>query len=56
MEKLGMDPKTLAMLSDVSTVTVQRWLRGTYEPRHANLPKIAHVLKVSTDYLCCLED
>ncbi|MBE6722718.1 MAG: helix-turn-helix transcriptional regulator [Ruminococcaceae bacterium] len=56
MEKQNMDCGTLSTLSDVSTVTVKRWLRGMYELRHVNLPKIANVLNVSTDYLCCRED
>ncbi|MBE6721638.1 MAG: helix-turn-helix transcriptional regulator [Ruminococcaceae bacterium] len=56
MEKQHIDIKTLSTRSDVSMVTVKRWLRGMYEPRHATLPKIANVLNVSTDYLCCRED
>ncbi|WP_418884302.1 helix-turn-helix domain-containing protein [Anaerotignum propionicum] len=56
MKKMDMSPRDLAMLSDVSTVTAQRWLRGTYEPRHANLTKIAHALNVSPNYLCCFVD
>jgi len=56
MEKMDMGPRDLAMLSDVSTVTVQRWLRGDYMPRFANLDKISYVLNVSTDYLHGRED
>ena len=51
MEKMNMDVSTLALLAGVSVVTVKRWLNGTYEPRHENLPKIARELNVSTDYL-----
>ncbi|WP_425489193.1 helix-turn-helix domain-containing protein [Caproicibacterium amylolyticum] len=56
MENQNIDNKTLSTRSNVSLITVQRWLRGMYEPRHATLPKIANVLNVSTDYLCCIED
>ncbi|WP_312059396.1 helix-turn-helix domain-containing protein [Anaerotignum sp.] len=56
MKKMDMSPRDLAMLSDVSTVTVQRWLRGDYMPRFANLDKISYVLNVSTDYLHGRED
>ncbi|MGM9915791.1 helix-turn-helix domain-containing protein [Anaerotignum sp.] len=55
MEKQNMDAKSLATLTDVSPTTVRRWLNGTYEPRHINLPKVARVLNVSADYLCGIE-
>lgn len=51
MENQGLDSIALAEMVGVSVVTVKRWLNGTYEPRHENLPKIARELNVSTDYL-----
>ena len=51
MEKMNMDVSTLALLAGVSVVTGKRWLNGTYEPRHENLPNSARELNVSTDYL-----
>ena len=51
MENQGLDSIALAKMVGVSVVTVKRWLNGTYEPRHENLPKIARELNVSTDYL-----
>lgn len=56
MKKLGIGPHDLALLAGVSSVTVKRWLCGTYEPRHVNLPKVARALNVSTDYLCGIDD
>ena len=56
MEKQNMDTETLSTLSDVSLITVKLWLRGAYEPRHVNLPKIARVLNVSADYLSRTEN
>ena len=52
MEKMNMDVSTLALLAGVSVVTVKRWLNGTYEPRHENLPKLICALQVPADYLC----
>ena len=51
MEKQDLTPETLALRTGVSLATVHRWLDGTYKPRFVNLPKVAHVLNVSTDYL-----
>ena len=55
MEKQNMDANALALLADVSPTTVQRWLNGTYKPRHVNLPKIARALQVPADFLCIEE-
>ena len=52
MEKMNMDVSTLALLAGVSVVTVKRWLNGTYQPRHVNLPKLICALQVPADYLC----
>ena len=46
-----MDISTLALLANISPVTVQRWLSGEYEPRNKNLRAIAHVLNTSSSYL-----
>ena len=51
MEKMNMDISTLALLANISPVTVQRWLNGEYEPRNKNLRAIAHVLNTSSSYL-----
>mgnify|MGYP000032961949 FL=1 len=52
MEKMNMDVSTLAEMVGVSVVTVKRWLNGTYQPRHVNLPKLICALQVPADYLC----
>lgn len=52
MGKMNMDISTLALLANISPVTVQRWLNGTYQPRHVNLPKLICALQVPADYLC----
>ena len=52
MEKMNMDVSTLALLAGVSVVTVKRWLNGTHQPRHVNLPKLICALQVPADYLC----
>ena len=52
MEKMNMDVSTLALLVGASVVTVKRWLNGTYQPRHVNLPKLICALQVPADYLC----
>lgn len=52
MEKMNMDVSTLAEMVGVSVVTVKRWLNGTYQPRHMNLPKLICALQVPADYLC----
>ena len=51
MEKMNMDADTLAILASVSPITVQRWLKGEYNPRYINLTKVTQVLNVSADYL-----
>lgn len=56
MENRGMDSLELSLQVGVSPVTVKRWIHGTFEPRHKNLPKIAGTLCVSTDYLCGITD
>lgn len=52
MYKQHIDVSTLALLANISPVTVQRWLNGTYQPRHVNLPKLICALQVPADYLC----
>ena len=52
MEKMNMDVSTLALLVGASVATVKRWLNGTYQPRHVNLPKLICALQVPADYLC----
>ena len=52
MEKMNMDVSTLAEMVGVSVVTVKRWLNGTYQPRHVNLPKLICARQVPADYLC----
>lgn len=56
MENKNMDADTLAILASVSPITVQRWLKGEYNPRYINLTKVTQVLNVSTDYLCGVID
>lgn len=56
MEKMNMDVSTLALLADISPITVQRWLKGEYNPRYINLTKVTQVLNVSADYLCGVID
>lgn len=51
MENKNMDADTLAILASVSPITVQRWLKGEYEPRNKNLRAVAHVLNTSSSYL-----
>ena len=51
MEKMNIDISTLALLANISPVTVQRWLSGEYEPRNKNLRAVAHVLNTSSSYL-----
>ncbi|WP_392391847.1 helix-turn-helix domain-containing protein [Paenibacillus antibioticophila] len=51
MEDRGLDAIALAMLANVSPVTVERWLNGNFEPRHKNLARIANALDVSDNYL-----
>lgn len=55
MENQNMTPVVLSALAGVSLITVMRWLKGTYEPRHTNLCKVARALNVSADYLCGIE-
>ena len=52
MQEQNMDAKTLAYLAGVATITVERWLNSTYEPRHKNLRAVTRVLGVSAEYLC----
>jgi transcriptional regulator with XRE-family HTH domain len=52
MKKMNMDISTLALLANISPITVQRWLSETYQPRHVNLPKLICALQVPADYLC----
>lgn len=52
MENQGLDSIALAEMVGVSVVTVKRWLNGTYQPRHVNLPKLICALQVPADYLC----
>lgn len=56
MENKNMDADTLAILASVSPITVQRWLKGEYNPRYINLTKVTQVLNVSADYLCGVID
>ena len=56
MENKNMDADTLAILASVSPITVQRWLKGEYNPRYINLTKVTQVLNVSADYLCGISD
>lgn len=56
MENKNMDADTLAILASVSPITVQRWLKGEYNPRYINLTKVTQVLNVSADYLCGIID
>lgn len=56
MEVRGTDIAKLSVQTEVSPVTVKRWMHGTFEPRHKNLPKIAGALRVSADYLCGIAD
>jgi transcriptional regulator with XRE-family HTH domain len=51
MEDRGLTPASLAMVSGVAPVTVNRWLDGEFQPRFKNLARIADVLDVSSDYL-----
>jgi transcriptional regulator with XRE-family HTH domain len=51
MEERGLDEIALAMIANVSPVTVKRWLDGNFEPRHKNLARLADALDVSGDYL-----
>ena len=51
MDNKNMDADTLAILASVSPITVQRWLKGEYEPRNKNLRAVAHVLNTSSSYL-----
>ncbi|MNO15489.1 transcriptional repressor DicA [compost metagenome] len=51
MKNRGFDNIALAMLANVSPVTVERWLNGSFEPRHKNLARIANALDVSDNYL-----
>jgi transcriptional regulator with XRE-family HTH domain len=52
MENRSINYEKLSVQIGVSPITVKRWIHGTFEPRHKNLPKIAHALSVSADYLC----
>lgn len=56
MENRGIGSSELSLQVGVSPVTVKRWILGTFEPRHKNLPKIAGALCVSADYLCGITD
>lgn len=40
----------------VTATTISRWERDNREPSLANAKEIAKFFKVSTDYLCGLED
>ncbi|WP_445667204.1 helix-turn-helix domain-containing protein [Paenibacillus sp. FSL K6-1558] len=51
MEERDLDHTALAMLANVSPLTVRRWLNGKFEPRQRNLLKISNALDVSSDYL-----
>jgi ribosome-binding protein aMBF1 (putative translation factor) len=51
MDQRGMGVVDLSYQTNVSPITVKRWLNGCFEPRHKNLSKIAHALHVSADYL-----
>jgi transcriptional regulator with XRE-family HTH domain len=51
MDQSGMGVADLSRQTNVSPITVKRWLNGDFEPRHKNLPKIAYALRVSADYL-----
>ncbi|WP_088832611.1 helix-turn-helix domain-containing protein [Paenibacillus tyrfis] len=51
MEDRGIDLFALAGITNVSPLTVKRWLNGRFEPRHKNLMSIADALDVSGDFL-----
>ncbi|WP_128102814.1 helix-turn-helix transcriptional regulator [Paenibacillus sp. DCT19] len=51
MEERGLDHAALAILANVSPLTVKRWLNGKFEPRQRNLLKISNALDVSSNYL-----
>lgn len=51
MEERGIDVECLSEITNVSPVTVIRWLNGNFEPRQKNFIRISEALDVSNDYL-----
>lgn len=55
-EDSGLSMSELANKIGVSTNTISRWERGERIPNLEALVALAKFFKVSTDYLCGLED
>lgn len=55
-EDCGLSMRELANKIGVSTNTISRWERGERIPNLDALVVLAKFFKVSTDYLCGLED
>jgi transcriptional regulator with XRE-family HTH domain len=51
MEERGVDKYALADMTNVSPVTINRWLEGKFQPRFRNLKRVTSTLDVSADYL-----
>ncbi len=52
----GLSTTQLGKEIGVTATTISRWERNNREPSLANAKEIAIFFKVSTDYLCGLED
>ncbi len=54
--EVGLSTKKLGEKIGVTDVCISRWERDLREPSLANAKEVAKFFKVSTDYLCGLED